>query len=86
MISQSLGDCVQPVVIENLRLGAVKRAANGLMATHLASAFPMVVNTPNQYLEGLLGIPQSEGEPQPFLSDSDKHPYYDSNFQPSTST
>ena len=31
----------------------------------------MVVNTPNQYLEGLLGIPQSEGETQPFK----KHPY-----------
>ena len=80
--SQSLGDCVQPVVIENLRLGAVKRAANGLMATHLTSAFPMVVNTPNQYLEGLLGIPQSEGETQPFKKAS----LFRFHFQPSTST
>ena len=58
--SQSLGDCVRPVIIKNLRLGLAKRAANGLMATHLISAFPMVVNAPNQYLEGLLGIPQSK--------------------------
>ena len=84
MMSQSLGDCVQPVIIENLRLGAVKRAANGLMATHLVSAFPMVVNTPNQYLEGLLGIPQSEGAPPPFLFE--KHPHFGCIFQPSIST
>lgn len=57
---QFLGDCVQPVVIENLRFGISKDAANGLMATHLVSAFPMVVNAPNQYLEGLIGIPQSK--------------------------
>ena len=56
----SLGDCLQPVVIANLKRGHAKHAANGLMATHLVSAFPIVVNAPNQYLEGLLGIPQSK--------------------------
>ena len=35
----------------------------------------MVVNTPNQYLEGLLGIPQSEGDHHlPFLLE--KHPCF----------
>ena len=86
-MSQSLGDCVQPVVIENLRLGAVKRAATGLMATHLVSAFPMVVNTPNQYLEGLLGIPQSEGgDHQSITFLVGKAPLFRFHFQPSTST
>ena len=51
-----LGDCVKPNVIESLSDGAARRVAEGLMMAHLISTLPIVLNAPNQYIEGLLGI------------------------------
>ena len=51
-----LGDCVRPNVIESLSEGPAKSVAEGLMMAHLVSTLPIVLNAPNQYIEGLLGI------------------------------
>ena len=54
-----LGDCVKPNVIESLSDGVAKKVAEGLMMAHLISTLPIVLNAPNQYIEGLLGLEHS---------------------------
>ena len=57
-----LGDCVRPNVIASLSEGPAKSVAEGLMMAHLVSTLPIVLNAPNQYIEGLLGIGSKESE------------------------
>ena len=60
-----LGDCVRPNVIESLSEGPAKSVAEGLMMAHLVSTLPIVLNAPNQYIEGLLGIGSEAATKQP---------------------
>merc|ERR1719342_1992516 len=53
-----LGDSVGGSVIDSLCDGYVKISVEILFLLHLITAFPILMNPPNQFFEGLFGIPQ----------------------------
>jgi len=56
-----LGDRLADSVIESLCDGPVKVTVEILFLLHLITAFPILMNPPNQFFEGLLKIPASFG-------------------------
>ncbi|XP_023328375.1 amino acid transporter ANT1 isoform X2 [Eurytemora carolleeae] len=54
-----LGDAVKGNIVDSMCNGNVKIAVECLLLAHLISAFPIVVNPPNQFIEGVLGIPKN---------------------------
>jgi len=56
-----LGDRLGSSVIESLCDGPVKVAVEILFLMHLITAFPILLNPPSQFFEGLLKIPTSFG-------------------------
>lgn len=52
-----LGDLLEGSVIDSLCDGPVKITVEVLFLIHLISAFPILINPPNQFFEGLLKIP-----------------------------
>jgi len=56
-----LGDKLENSVIDSLCDGPVKVAVEILFLVHLISAFPILLNPPSQFFEGLLKIPSNFG-------------------------
>jgi len=56
-----LGDKLENSVIESLCDGPVKVTVEILFLLHLITSFPILLNPPNQFFEGLLKIPPSFG-------------------------
>ena len=53
-----LGSCLEYNVFDSLSQGPIKVAAQSLFTIHLITAFPLILNSPNQYIEGALKIPK----------------------------
>ncbi len=54
----SLGSCVSDNVLLSLSDGPVKTAAEIVVLVHLVTAVPIIINPPNQFVEGALRIPK----------------------------
>jgi len=54
-----LGDTVENNVVESLCNGTIKIVVEVLLLLHLVSAFPIMLNPPNQFFEELLKIPKT---------------------------
>ena len=55
-----LGSCLEYNVFDSLSQGPIKIAAQSLFTIHLITAFPLILNSPNQYIEGALKIPKGK--------------------------
>ncbi len=53
----TLGDCLQADVMLNLGRGWVRIMAELALTIHLVATLPIMINAPNQYLEGAMNVP-----------------------------
>jgi hypothetical protein len=57
-----LGTQLSDNVLDSLCDGSVKILAELMFLVHLVSTFPIILNPPNQFFEGLLNIPTSRSQ------------------------